>query len=203
MQTIYAWLTQYSYPALFTLLMLGVVGLPIPDETLLTFCGYLIYTGRMHFGFAFLAGFFGSVCGISLSYFIGLRFGRLLLLRYGKFVHLTPARIQLIEQQFERFGPGLLTVGYFMPGVRHFTAVVAGMSGLRLFRFAAFAYLGAALWIATFLSLGFFVGERWQHTTELVHRYLLMAMAVLIGGLVLFWLIRKGKIDPTSRRPLQ
>lgn len=192
MQQVFAWLTTYGYPALFGLLMFGIVGLPVPDETLLTFCGYLIYTGRLHFGPAFAAGFLGSTCGITLSYLIGLRFARLVFTRYGKYIGLTPVRVITIERQFLSYGAGLLTVGYFMPGVRHFTAIVAGMSGLRWRRFAIFAYTGAALWIATFLTLGYFVGERWEHTTEVVHRYMLIALGVACIAALVFWLFRRG-----------
>jgi membrane protein DedA with SNARE-associated domain len=198
MQTVFAWITQYGYPALFSLLVLGLVGLPVPDETLLTFCGYLIYTHRLHFGFTYLAGVTGSLCGITISYWLGLRFGRLVLMRFGKYIHLTPERVTKVEQQFERFGPGLLTIGYFIPGVRHFTAVVAGMSGLRWRRFALFAYPGAALWIGTFLTLGYVVGERWEHTTAVVHRYLLMATGVAAVILLVVWLLRYNrKVSPT------
>jgi len=195
MQTVFAWITHYGYPALFSLLVLGIVGLPVPDETLLTFCGYLIYTGRLHFGLTFLAGFCGSVCGISISYVLGLRFGRFVLTRFGKWVRLTPDRIVKVERQFDRFGPGVLAIGYFMPGVRHFTAVVAGMSGLRFRRFAIFAYAGAALWIATFLTLGYIFGERWEHTNEVVHRYMLIAMGVIATMLLIFWLVRKRRLQ--------
>jgi membrane protein DedA with SNARE-associated domain len=191
MQTVFAWITQYGYPALFTLLLLGLVGLPVPDETLLTFCGYLIYTGRLHFGLTLLAGFLGSICGISISFVIGLRFGRLVLDRYGKFIQLTPERLVAAEHQFRRFGPCLLTVGYFLPGVRHFTAIVAGITGLRWSRFVLFAYVGAGVWISTFLTLGYVFGERWQHTSELVHRYLLMAMAAAAVILLISWLVRR------------
>jgi membrane protein DedA with SNARE-associated domain len=198
MQTVFAWITQYGYPALFSLLVLGLVGLPVPDETLLTFCGYLIYTHRLHFGFTYVAGLTGSICGITISYWLGLRFGRLVLMRFGKYIHLTPERVTKVEQQFERFGPGLLTIGYFIPGVRHFTAVVAGMSGLRWRRFALFAYAGAALWIGTFLTLGYVVGERWEHTTAVVHRYLLMATGVAAVILLVVWLLRYNrKVSPT------
>jgi len=193
MQTIFTWITQYGYPALFGLLVLGIVGLPVPDETLLTFCGYLIYTHRMNFGLTFLAGFLGSLGGITLSYYLGRRFGRLVLTRFGKYVHLTPERVTKVEQQFERFGPGILTAGYFIPGVRHFSAIVAGMSGLPWSRFAVFAYMGAALWVASFLTLGYIVGERWEHTTEVLHRYLLIATGVIAAILLVFWLLRYNK----------
>jgi membrane protein DedA with SNARE-associated domain len=195
MHSVFAWITHYGYPALFSLLVLGIVGLPVPDETLLTFCGYLIYTGRLHFGLTFLAGFSGSICGISISYILGLRFGRFVLNRFGKYIRLTPIRILQVEQQFQRYGPGLLSVGYFIPGVRHFTAVVAGMSGLRFTRFVVFAYLGAAIWVASFLTLGYVVGERWEHTTEVVHRYLLIATAVAAIVAVIVWLIRRRRLQ--------
>lgn len=203
MQTILLWLAQYGYPALFSLLMLGIIGLPIPDETLLTFCGYLIYTGRLHFGFSFLAGFCGSVSGITTSYLLGARFGRLVFTRTGKYVRITPTRILEVERMFARFGPVLLTAGYFIPGVRHFTAVFAGMSGLRWPKFAIFAYTGAALWVLTFLSLGYFLGEGWQHTSELVHRYTLIATGAIAIFLAVFWLVRRWRIDHGKAQRLQ
>lgn len=203
MQTVLLWLAHYGYPALFSLLMLGIVGLPIPDETLLTFCGYLIYSGRLHFGFTLLAGFCGSASGISISYLLGARFGRFVFTKLGKYIRLTPQRILEVERMFGRFGPVLLTIGYFIPGVRHFTAVVAGMSGLRWPKFAMFAYMGAALWVTTFLSLGYLFGERWQHTSEVVHRYSLIASGVLAAMLAVFWLVRRLRIDPGKPQRLQ
>ena len=55
-------------PGDFFLLVLGIVGLPVPDETLLTFSGYLVYQGHLSLPLTFLSGFAGSACGITLSY---------------------------------------------------------------------------------------------------------------------------------------
>jgi membrane protein DedA with SNARE-associated domain len=187
MESLLAWLVHYGYAGLFALLLLGILGLPIPDETLLVFCGYLIYRGRLRFGPAFLCGFAGSVCGISLSYYLGRRFGSKVVHRYGKYVRLTSEHVHQVNSWFHRIGSWLLTIGYFIPGVRHFTALVAGMSGLDMGTFAAFAYPGAALWVALFLTLGYLFGERWEHTSELVHRYTLIASAVAAVVLALLW----------------
>src|SRR6266498_4731136 len=65
------WVSVYGAPALFVLLMLGIVGLPIPDETLLVFSGYLIYRGTLHPATTWIFAFAGSACGITLSYTIG------------------------------------------------------------------------------------------------------------------------------------
>jgi membrane protein DedA with SNARE-associated domain len=201
MQTILAWLAQHGYPGLFFLLMLGIVGLPIPDETLLVFCGYLIYKGRLQPVPAFACALAGSMCGITLSFTLGLKFGRDVVFRYGKYVRMTPKHLDDVTRWFSRFGLWLLSIGYFIPGVRHYTALVAGMSHLKLRRFAQFAYTGAAVWVATFLTLGYSFGDGWEHTSEQVHRYSLIATgcAAVIGLIV--WIVfrlRKRWASPAA-----
>jgi len=188
---ILAWITEYGYLAIFVLLILGIVGLPIPDETLLTFTGYLIYRGELSMPLAFAAAAAGSASGMTISYTLGRSFGLALLHRFGKHVHLTPERLARAHAWFERIGHWALTVGYFIPGVRHLTAYAAGMTEVAPHQFALFAYSGTVLWVTSFLSLGYFLGERWKVVELHVERYLIglsIALAVLLGG---YWIWRK------------
>jgi membrane protein DedA with SNARE-associated domain len=198
MDSLLAWISHYGYAGLFLLLVVGIVGLPVPDETLLVFSGYLISKGRLHPAWTFLAGLCGSVTGISVSYLIGRVFGYGFVERYGKYVHLSPQRIEHVNHWFHRIGHWLLTVGYYIPGVRHFTALVAGMSKLEYRIFAAFAYPGAAIWVASFLTLGYVLGDKWQTTFATVHHYL-TAIIIAIGvvGAAVWWLRRK-RANPTG-----
>jgi membrane protein DedA with SNARE-associated domain len=182
MEALLGWLSHYGYAGLFGLLVLGIVGLPIPDETLLVFSGYLISTRRLHPALTFVTAFCGSVCGISLSYTIGRTLGHGLVLRYGRLLRVTEARIERVHGWFHRIGDWILVVGYFVPGVRHFTALVAGMSELEYGTFARFAYAGAAIWVSTFLLIGYFVGENWRAALSLVHRYTLLFTVVLVAA---------------------
>jgi membrane protein DedA with SNARE-associated domain len=182
-QNILAWISQYGYGAVFALLAFGIVGLPVPDETLLTFTGYLIYKGHLSPPLAFASALGGSASGITISYTLGRAFGMALLHRFGKYLHLTPERIERAHRWFERIGHWALTFGYFIPGVRHLTAYAAGISRLSPHQFAIFAYLGSILWVSSFLSLGYFLGERWQAVEKNVDRYLLgvtIALAILL-----------------------
>jgi membrane protein DedA with SNARE-associated domain len=172
------------------LLMLGIVGLPIPDETLLIFCGYLISKGRLSLLATLAAAFSGSACGISLSYVVGRAYGNTIIHRYGTYIGLTLERLQRVHGWFDRIGAWLLAIGYFIPGVRHFTAIVAGTSGMRFPLFALFAYLGAAAWVAVFLALGYTVGERWQQTSDIAHKYILEATGAAAVLLALAWGVR-------------
>ena len=176
-QTVFAWISQYGYPAIFCLLVLGIVGLPVPDETLLTFTGYLVFRGHLHLMPAFVAALCGSICGITLSYVLGRTFGLALIHRYGRYVRIKEEHVSKAHEFFERLGKWSLTFGYFIPGVRHFTAYAAGISDMEPPHFAVFAYSGALLWATTFISLGYFLGERWEAVSKRLHYHFGIATA--------------------------
>jgi membrane protein DedA with SNARE-associated domain len=190
MEIVLDWILRYGYFGLFAMLMFGIAGLPIPDETLLMFSGYLISKGRLNPLLAFLFSFAGSVSGISLSYVMGRFVGQPVLFRYGRFVGITPGHLERVRGWYRRTGDWLLALGYFIPGVRHFTALVAGMSRLDYPVFALFAYIGAAIWVATFLGIGYIVGDNWRLALALVHRYTALAVLILVLAIVLALWIR-------------
>jgi len=212
MDAIINWIMQYGYLVIFSLLMLGIVGLPVPDEILLTCVGYLIFSKILHPLPAAGAAFLGSVCGISMSYLLGRALGLPLIEKYGWVVNLRLRHVDRVRRWFNRIGKWTLTVGYFFPGVRHFTGFVAGTSKLQVPVFAGYAYLGALLWALTFISLGYFLGEEWPVISGVwldifkkVHLVLLVAggVAVIIfGGYLLLRLRRRSASPvPMAARP--
>ena len=80
----------------------------------------------------------------------------------------------------QRWGKYALLIGYFVPGVRHLVALLAGASNLPLHVFARFAYCGAFLWSATFITAGYGLGEEWERLSPLVHRTVVI-LAVAVG----------------------
>lgn len=193
MDAVFQWITTYGYGAIFLLLMLGVVGLPIPDETLLVFCGYLISRGNMNPVAAWFSAVAGSWCGISLSYFIGRTLGVGVIHRYGKLLHVTEARLHRVHSWFDRIGHWALFVGYYIAGVRHFTAIIAGTSKLSFPSFMAYAWSGGLVWVTTFLTLGYFLGENWKQVAEAVHHYLLYVSIVLAAAGLCYYLLRRRR----------
>ena len=191
METVLGWVTQYGSISLFFLMMLGIVGLPVPDETLLVFSGYLIFKGTLEPVFTFSMAFLGSASGITLSYFLGRVYGLKLVHKYGRYFHLTEERYQKVHNWFEKIGRWSLFFGYYIAGVRHFTAMVAGASDLEYPRFAVFAYCGAFTWVLSFLSLGYFVGDRWESASEQFHRYILTGCLIIGVILGLYLLVRR------------
>ena len=184
------WLSRYGYLGLFSLLMFGVIGVPIPEETLLTFAGVLVYRGHLELGPTILAAFLGSCCGITVSYGLGRIFGIVLTTRFGRVLHVNPTKVEQVHVWFERVGHWGLLWGYFLPGIRHLTALLAGATKLRYGDFALFAYAGALVWSFTFVSLGAVAGRQWARVSEQVHHNLLIASGVVVGCLVVAFVVR-------------
>ena len=201
MDGVFAWVAAHGYWALYMLLALGVVGLPIPDETLLVFTGYLISRGTLNPVGAFAAAVAGAWTGISGSYLIGRTLGVGAVHRYGKYIHFTEDRLAYVHRWFDRIGHWMLVVGYYIIGVRHFTAIVAGMSRLGYPTFVAYAWTGGALWVATFLTLGYFLGENWRPVAELVHQYVVYASVAIVTIAALWYFFWKKPRKQVRTRP--
>jgi membrane protein DedA with SNARE-associated domain len=178
-ESVLGWVAHYGYVGIFGLLMLGIVGLPIPDETLLMFTGYLIFKHELEPLPAFAAGFLGSICGITVSYALGRMLGLYLVTRLGHFLHIEPEALEQVRAWYERKGKYGLVISYFIPGIRHLAAYVAGSSRLSLPVFATFAYLGGLLWSSSFISIGYVLGDEWEQISVSLHRYLLIGAGVI------------------------
>lgn len=149
-------LLQYGDVALFFLLAFGILALPIPDETLLITAGFLMGHKELPLVSTIICAYLGAMCGITGSYLIGRTIGVLLIRKWGYWIGFTEPRYERTKQLFNRWGPWTLSVGYFIPGVRHLTGYVAGSTKLNYFKFACFSYSGAILWVSLFLTLGYF-----------------------------------------------
>lgn len=193
MEAVLNWVATYGYCAVFILLVLGIVGLPVPDEWLLVFSGYLIWVGRLNPAATFAAALAGSCCGITCSYWIGRKFGPL--------APIPHRHLERVHKWFEKIGHWALAVGYFIPGVRHFTAVVAGASELEFGAFAGYAYSGALLWVCTFLFIGYHFGERWKIALVTVEHHTRLALAGIAALGVCYLLFRYVTRNSRSSPP--
>jgi membrane protein DedA with SNARE-associated domain len=198
------WITQYGYGAIFVLLMLGIVGLPVPDETLLTFAGYLVFKQKLAFLPTLATAFLGSSCGVTVSYACGRGLGLHLMRKVGPLLRLKPEHLSQVQTWFARWGKYTLIIGYFVPGIRHFTAFVAGSSRLPLSVFALFAYSGALVWTSSFIGLGYLFGEEWTRLSVTVHRLLIILVALVsLPVVVYFLLIRRRQMAASMREAVK
>jgi len=190
----FEWIARHGYGAIFALLMLGIVGLPVPDETLLIFVGYLSSKGTLQVGPACASAFLGSASGISLSYALGRFVGLPVLIKLGPLMHVRPEHLTRAHQWVERWGKYSLLVAYFIPGYRHLAALFIGASLLHPAVFARYAYTGALIWSATFIGLGYVAGEQWNQLFPILHRTwitVILLMVFMVAIPMTWFLVRR------------
>jgi membrane protein DedA with SNARE-associated domain len=188
---------HYGYIALYCLLALGIVGIPVPDEILMTTVGSLT-TGEdplLSYSTSFLVCYAGTMTGMMVSYTLGKRVGKPFLYRFGKWVKLTPQRLLIAEGWFQKYGLWAVAFGYYVPGFRHFTCYLAGVSNVKLWRYLLFAGSGAFVWVLTFLSLGHFIGINAPIVLDVIHQYMGVSIPILVAviGIIAYFLWRRHK----------
>ena len=186
-------ITQWGYVGIFVLLVLGIVAFPIPDESLLATAGFLVHQGKLAIVPTVFTAICGCLCGITVSYILGRTIGFSLIVKYGRILNITEEKIQRAHNWFEHAGKWLLVFGYYIPGIRHLSAFVAGTSKLEFPVFAMFAYSGGFIWSVGFLTAGYFLGEGWERISQEIHHYLVMILELMIALLLLALLILRVK----------
>jgi len=181
---------EYGYFVLFFGLLLEFIALPFPGETTMAYAGYLSYMGKLNWMILIVVAFLGTTIGMTITYFVGHAVGMPFIRKYGKWVLLSTAKIEKTEKWFGKYGNGLIFIGYFIPGVRHFTGYFAGIIRLPFRKFAIYAYTGALFWVIVFIWLGKFFGPQWNRIFKLVeHNAVYVAIGVLV--LILIFLLIK------------
>jgi len=182
------YLEHYGYWAVLLLVMIEDFGVPAPGETILIAAAIFAGAGRLNVVVVGLVGFVAAVIGDNIGFAIGHFGGRALALRWGKYVFLTEERLAKAEVFFNRHGGKIIVVARFIEGLRQANGIIAGISGMRWWRFVIFNALGAALWVGTWVSLGYLAGN---HINTIYHYitdyswYVLIALAVLLLALII------------------
>jgi membrane protein DedA with SNARE-associated domain len=173
------------------------LGAPVvPGETMLIAGAIYAGTGRLNVVALGLIAVAASVAGALGGWAIGRFGGRALAERYGRYVFLTPARLDRAERFFESRGAVVITFARFLEGLRQANGIIAGIIEMPWRRFLVFSSLGAIAWVTVWVSLGYLAGDHIAAIYRDVTKYLLyvlIAVAVAIAALVLRHLLHRRR----------
>jgi undecaprenyl-diphosphatase len=175
---------HYGYLVVLFGAMLESTGVPLPGETILLAAGVLVQRGHLDLGDTIAFGIAGAVVGDQIGYWVGREGGRPFVLRWGRYLFITPERLGRAEAFFERHGGKAVFLARFFSDLRVFGALVAGISRMRWMTFLIYNALGGAVWATAVVLVGYFLGsslalvERWLGQTTLV---LTLVLALGIG----------------------
>ena len=176
-------LQHYGLWAVFALVFVEDFGIPVPGETILIAAAVYAGSGGLNIVAVGVVGFVAAVAGDNVGYAIGRFGGHALAVRWGKYIFLTPDRLEHAESFFQRHGGKIIVLARFIEGLRQANGIIAGISMMRWVRFLFFNMIGAGLWVGCWVSVGYFAG---QHITAIYgyitrySLYVLIALAVAV-----------------------
>ncbi len=194
-------LQHFGVWAIALLIMLEDFGIPVPGETILIAGAVYAGAGRLNVVAVGVAAFVAAIIGDNIGIAIGQFGGRALALRWGKYVFLTEERLNKAEAFFDRRGAIVITFARFVEGLRQANGIIAGITGMHWLRFLIFNAIGAALWVGTWVSLGYLAGD---HITTIYNYitlysyYVLIALVVLLIGYIVWRIRRRRRRAPVA-----
>lgn len=174
---------QFGYFALFFLLWLGIVGMPIPDEVIVLSAGVLTATDVLEVFPAFVATYLGVVSGLSLGYVLGRTVGAPALQWIGRKKGMNKY-VAHAQSLLERYGSYALCISYFLPVVRHVVPYLVGIGKMSFRRYALFSYTTGLIWTLILFAIGRVTGDNVAYLNAHLHT-VTQGMAAGAAGLVL------------------
>ncbi len=179
-------IADYGYVAVFLLVGVESMGVPLPGETALIAASlYASTSHQLNIVGVAIAAATGAVIGDNLGFEIGRRIGFRLLLRYGGWLGLNDRRLRLGQYLFHRYGGLIVFFGRFVATLRALAAVMAGANHMPWRRFLLFNTAGAVVWSAAVSSGAYVFGTSIQRVSGAIAIVLLsLAIAAAVAGLV-------------------
>ena len=214
-EAVTTWIADYGLYAVFVLSVVDAV-LPAASEVVMvyagavaigafpgqsvTFAGEDIDTTVWAFVAVATAGTVGYVLGSVLGWAIGLYGGRPYLERHGRWLHITPAKLDRAEEWFRRYGNAAVLLARCLPVIRSFISIPAGIAEMPLGRYTVLTSLGSAPWYFGLAAAGLAAGATWERFHE-GWRYAEYAIAafVVIGAAILLVRTRRKRVRRRAR----
>ncbi len=169
-----------------------------PSEIILGSAGWMLISSNQASPSVILVGALfsavGSVVGASIPYWVARLGGRPVVDKLARWFRISAAHITKAEEQFRRWGSGIVLIGRMMPGVRTLINIPAGLANMAFLPFLVTTFVGAYLWCALLIGAGYLLGNQWTLISTYLHQsypYILAGGSILI--LLYVWRINRRK----------
>jgi membrane protein DedA with SNARE-associated domain len=182
---------DWGYGGIFVMMAVESSFVPFPSEVALIPAGYLASKGEMSAVLAIGAGVLGSLVGASINYALALWLGRPFIDRIARIIPGTEGAFAASERFFRSHGEISTFVGRLIPGIRQLISLPAGLARMSPLRFGLYTFLGAGLWSAILVAVGWWAGsaeETWRPLLREATLWLLGGAAVIVA--VYVWIHR-------------
>ena len=180
-------ITQYTYLAVFLLMLAESACIPVPSEVIMLFGGALasgaVAGAHPSLAGIIAAGVLGNVAGSYIAWAVGLYAGQAAARRWGRRVGIREREVDRAVAWFDRHGPTAVLVGRVIPVVRTFISLPAGFAAMPAVKFGVYTTLGCIPWTAALGIAGYALGANWESVANGFHGPTYAIAGVVIAAL--------------------
>ena len=187
---------EWGYAGIFLMMFLESSFFPFPSEVAMIPAGYLAHQGQMSLVLAWCAGTAGSLAGAVFNYYLCYFFGRELVLKYGKYVGITKVKMRKFEAFFKRHGEISTFNCRLIPGIRQYISLPAGLAKMNLFKFSLYTTIGAGIWVAILLAVGWYLGKNYDKSA---FSHIVVALLAAVGLLTTLYIVYVKRLSKKSK----
>ena len=195
---------EMGYLGIFFGMMIESTIFPLPSELILIPAGALVARGEMSFSLVFLIAIAGTILGALINFLFAMFLGRglvnMLVKKYGRFLFITERRLNKADSFFNEHGEITVFIGRLIPIARHIISIPAGFSRMNMLRFVIYTALGAAVWSAFLIYIGYVFWDRLEWINEQLSVLYIPILIFVLVILVLYILVRKNKTGKKNKK---
>jgi len=156
------------------------IAVPLPSEVMMSFSGYLAWSGKFRMPLVIAAGTAGDTLGALVAYGIGYFGGRPFVRRFGKLFFVRSRELERADGWFAKYGARAVFVCKLMPGIRAVASFPAGVTRMPIAPFVSYTLAGSAIWCALFASIGFVLGKHWYALAGHLRPVSILLLVILV-----------------------
>jgi len=179
-------LDRWGYLAVAGVIGVESFGVPAPGQTIMVAAAIYAGAGRLNVVAVGAIAFVAAVLGDNIGYWIGVRGGRRMVHRFGRYIFITPERLERAEKFFARRGNRIVVVARFIDGLRQLNGVIAGITAMPWRTFLIYNAIGAALWVGWWTTVSYLLGTHLVAIIEHAHRYKWWAIGVIVIAIAVY-----------------
>lgn len=153
-------LNDWGYFGIIALMAMESSIFPVPSEVVIPPAAYWAAQGKMSFWGVVLAGTFGSWLGSAITYWVALKLGRVFIIKFGKWIHITPEKVERAERFVHRYEAGGIFFARLLPVVRHLISIPAGIIKMNFATFSLMTTVGSFAWCFVLAKFSLHVFEK-------------------------------------------
>ncbi|AGL14197.1 DedA family protein [Actinoplanes sp. N902-109] len=179
-------LDRWGYLAVAAVIGVESFGVPAPGQTIMVAAAIYASWGRLDIWLVGVIAFVAAVLGDNIGYWIGVRGGRKAVHRFGKYIFITPERLERAERFFARRGNRIVVVARFIDGLRQLNGVIAGITAMPWRTFLVYNAIGAALWVGWWTTISYLLGPKLGDLIDRAHEYKWWAIGVIVVAIAAY-----------------